>query len=391
MNTTTVPGHRTWLPAGKLFFIVFLLILTSCTPAPVARNTEATTEYTKNVKDAGVSEIPQAESSVKATPRKVPGTEVVIQSKREAKTEAAHDPLTGGLIHIVRSGDTVAKIAGQYLVRAEDVLAWNTIENPDYLPVGSKLVIKDPGSGPDPGGETEASAESEQNLDNTAYGWTYPAGSDVETMINQYRAYSRIPAPKNELMLTFDSGSSYKDYARQILDILKEKNVAITFFVTGTFLEQEPQTVQRMVQEGHTVGNHTLMHLNGPQVLAGESPEILTEDILEMEQNFRTLTGTDISPYLRPPDGYWSVRSLARYRDLGYTTLFWDLAYRDWEIEDQLPEEEALQLLKDQTRDGAIIMLHSISETNTKILGAYIDWAEKEGYTFVLPRDIFPE
>lgn len=317
--------------------------------------------------------------------------EVTILSPPETKQQIGYDPKTGGILHTVRPGDTVSKIATKYQVLVDEIIEWNALKDPDRLPAGSRLVIRTPGSAPLADLKTDEAGEPNDIPNNAAYGWSYPASDEVESLINSYGAYSRIPDAGRQLMLTFDCGYSYQDFARRIVDTLASKSVFATFFITGDFLESEAQTVRRMQKEGHVIGNHTQDHLIPPQVLAGETPEELTDDVVGLEVRYRDLTGTAIAPFLRPPEGSWSERSLKLYQDLGYTTLFWDLTYHDWEVDQQLPETEALQLLKQQTRDGAIILLHAISETNVKILGDYIDWALAEGYTFVLPTDIFTE
>ncbi len=395
MNTNTEKeiGQR---PLFIGIFVLLSVLLPACAALPAQQAmTQGSTPRAVQIEDnfASLAEAPDTESATQEVPTTQKAlTEVTIEAQSETEAQNGRvDPGTGGIIWTVRSGDTLSSIARSYKVRVSDLLAWNNLADPDVLPVGTKILIREPETVADMGDITITEAEKTNDaLDNTAYGWSYPAGNDVESLINQYGAYSRIPEPQKQLVLTFDCGYSFKDYTTRILDILQEKQVKATFFVTGSFLETEPDTIRRMLDEGHQVGNHTMMHLNPPLLLDSENPAALNEDVLSLEQAFEEVIGEKPARLLRPPEGTWSIRSLALYQEMGYTTLFWDLTYRDGETDKQLPEEEAMRLLTEHTRDGAVILLHAVSETNTKILNGYIDKMQANGYDFVQPRDVFP-
>lgn len=371
-------------------------IRTEETAAPAAAaEPEANTENQTEAAPATEAELfvrqtleEETEAPHTEPPPKKPGTEVTIHSEAQTEQPQRIDPQTGGIVHIVRPGDTLTSLASRYYVHTEDLLAWNRIPDPDRLAAGLRLVIREPGEPPD----TAQPAETEPALtrtDNSPYGWSYPAGDDAESLLNGYNAYSRIPGAEKQLLLTFDALAPKGDNASALLAILDEMEVPALFFVDADFLAGEPETVREMLADGHAVGNHTVEHLNPPEVLASVTPERLTEDVVGLEILFEEITGRKIDPYLRPPAGSWSERSLNLYRDLGYTTLFWDLSYKNRDPEQTPEAAEALELLQNQTRDGAILRLHTTHDTNLLILSEYIDWARAEGYTFARPADVF--
>ncbi len=105
----------------------------------------------------------------------------------------------------------------------------------------------------------------------------------------------------------------------------------------------------------------------------------------EMEDvavKFKEITGTDLAPYYRPPQGKYSISNLQMAKDLGYTTFFWSLAYVDWNQDAQPSHEEALEKLMGRVHPGAIVLLHSTSKTNGEILDEVLTKWEEMGYSF---------
>lgn len=380
------------------FMILFAIFLCACASQPPA-SLPKTAETELN------GEPMATESSlVKTATKQKALTEVVIQNpdtETNAITEHYEvEPLTEviatteDVFHTVVPGDTVYSLARKYETTPENIIVWNGLPDPDMLELGQSLVVgahyvETVVELVEPVTEKDHTFDTlTEGLDNSPYGWSYPASVDIESFINKYHAYSRIPAPNHQLILTFDCGYNYGNYVNRILDILEEKDVEAAFFITGSFLHDAPDTVHRMIADGHTVGNHTMMHLNGPEAIDKEGIAALVSDLRNLEEEYTTQTGTTIAKIARPPEGVWSEQMLSVYDHLGYTSFFWDLAYRDWEVENQMDPQDALRILKEQTRDGAVILLHAVSETNSLILGDYIDWAKSEGYRFVTTIEI---
>lgn len=226
------------------------------------------------------------------------------------------------------------------------------------------------------------------SLDNTRRGWPSPSTDSMEALIGKYGGISRLSRDSKDLVMTFDLGYAYKDYADRILDTLKEKKVKAYFFVTSAYLDAQPETAKRMLREGHIVGNHTQKHKIGPDLLAAGKEQEYRNDLLELERHFLEVTGQPIAPVWRPPEGVWSERSLAIAQSLGYSqTFLWDLAHYDWDPQEQPSNAKALSTLKDRTRPGGILLLHAVSRANKDVLAEYIDWAHAQGYRFITITD----
>ena len=180
------------------------------------------------------------------------------------------------------------------------------------------------------------------------------------------------------IYLTFDAGYE-NGCTEKILDTLKEKEVPAAFFLVGNYIEENQKLVKRMVAEGHTVGNHTMHH---PDMSAISEKEAFADELCQLEELFESVTATPMQKFYRPPQGKYSESNLKQAADLGYTTVFWSLAYVDWLENNQPTREEALNILNKRIHPGAIVLLHSTSRTNSKILAELIDGWKAQGYKF---------
>ena len=179
------------------------------------------------------------------------------------------------------------------------------------------------------------------------------------------------------LYLTFDAGYDNGNLSK-ILDILKEKDVKATFFVTGDFITREKVLLQRIVSEGHIVGNHTYHHKNITKLDSAK----IKEEIFLLNNAYKEVIGTDMPMYFRPPEGEFNKESLLIVKSLGYSTFFWSVAYDDWNTKQQKGVEYAYNKIMDNLHNGAIILLHTVSSDNANVLGKVIDDSRSLGYTF---------
>ena len=152
-----------------------------------------------------------------------------------------------------------------------------------------------------------------------------------------------------------------------------------TFFVVGHFLESAPEMVKRMVEEGHTVGNHTYHHYDMSKI---SDPAVFRKEMDDVRTLFQETTGTEMAMYYRPPQGKYSETNLQMAKDLGYATFFWSLAYVDWNVDAQPSHEEAFSKLTGRIHPGAVVLLHNTSKTNGEILDELLTKWEEMGYTF---------
>ena len=95
--------------------------------------------------------------------------------------------------------------------------------------------------------------------------------------------------------------------------------------------------------------------------------------------------------YYRPPQGTYSEENLRMAQELGYRTVFWSLAYVDWKQNDQPTAEYAFSKLLPRTHNGAVILLHSTSETNVEILDQLLTRWKDQGYRFASLDELFAD
>lgn len=207
---------------------------------------------------------------------------------------------------------------------------------------------------------------------------TQPVGNASTEDLAWYHAYYMGDGSEKVLYLTFDCGYENGN-TEPILDDLKKHNAPATFFVVGHFLETEPELVKRMVEEGHAVGNHTYHH---PDMSSISDMESFGNEVNDVAQLFREITGKELSPYYRPPQGKCNVRNLEMAEELGYYTIFWSLAYVDWNQDNQPSHEEAFDKLTTRVHPGAVVLLHNTSNTNGEILDELLTKWEEMGYSF---------
>jgi len=174
--------------------------------------------------------------------------------------------------------------------------------------------------------------------------------------------------------LTFDNGYE-AGYTAQILNVLKENNVKATFFITGHYLNTSADLVERMIAEGHIVGNHTVNHPSIPEL----NNEEIKKEITKLHTSVYEKFGYEMR-YLRPPRGEFSERTLNLTKSLGYTTVMWSVAYDDWDENKQGREEYAKEKIMSNIHNGAVILLHSNSKDNANILDYVIKEIKKQGY-----------
>jgi len=205
-----------------------------------------------------------------------------------------------------------------------------------------------------------------------------------QTAYGKYNTHFIGPDDKN-VYLTFDCGYEYTDpvtgvrQTEKILDVLKEKNVKAVFFVTKWYCVSAEDLVQRMIDEGHIVGNHTSNHPSMPSVSLDKN----VEEVMSLHNYVKEKFGYTMT-YFRPPSGEFSSRVLALVQSLGYKTVYWSFAYADWDTTKQMDIDTARSKILDSAHNGAIYLLHAVSTTNATLMGDIIDGLIEKGYTLKL-------
>jgi peptidoglycan-N-acetylmuramic acid deacetylase len=209
------------------------------------------------------------------------------------------------------------------------------------------------------------------------------AGKQLDDLTAKHGAFYKADPSKKELYLTFDNGYE-NGYTAKVLDVLKKEKVPATFFVTGHYLESEPELVKRMAEEGHIVGNHSWSHPDLTQM----SDERIREELEKVRAKTEELTGKKEMAYLRPPRGILSERTMAIAKDQGYTHVLWSLAYVDWKTDQQKGAQYAYDSIMKQIHPGAVLLLHTVSKDNADALENVLKDLKKQGYTFKSLNDL---
>ena len=208
------------------------------------------------------------------------------------------------------------------------------------------------------------------------------ANASIQEM-EKYNACYAEDTQEKVLYLTFDCGFENGN-TPAILDALKKHKARAAFFVVGNYLETSPDLVKRMIEEGHIVGNHSYHHPDMSQM----GKEEFSKELEEMEALYEQVTQTPMAKYYRPPQGKYSKSSLQLAKDLGYRTVFWSLAYVDWNVDAQPSKEEAFAKLTGRVHPGAVVLLHNTSKTNGEILDELLTKWEGMGYRFGTLEDL---
>lgn len=226
----------------------------------------------------------------------------------------------------------------------------------------------------------------------TSYGWGFSKNNNhiqpyigkYQEEINDTNSYYVGDKEKKEVYLTFDAGYDNGNLEK-ILNVLKEKDVQGTFFITGDFLNRFSDLVIKINDDGHIIGNHTWSHKNITKL----SSEEIENELLKVEKKFEEITGDKIDKYFRPPAGVFNKSSLNTIKDNGYNTIFWSIAYKDWETNKKGDVNYSVDSVIDNLHNGAIILLHTVSRENAEALPIIIDRIREEGYSIKSLNNLF--
>ena len=214
-----------------------------------------------------------------------------------------------------------------------------------------------------------------------------PIGTAGADQLGRYDAAYLGDTSEKVLYLTFDAGYE-NGCTEKILDTLKKHNVKAAFFLVGNYIQRNADLVRRMVQEGHTVGNHTMHH---PDMSKLSDFNAFSRELSDLAELYEQTVGQPMPRYYRPPQGIYSEENLKMAQQLGYRTVFWSLAYVDWNNDAQPSREQALSKLLPRTHPGAVVLLHSTSKTTAEILDELLTKWEEAGYRFGTVEELFPK
>ena len=228
-------------------------------------------------------------------------------------------------------------------------------------------------------------------INTKAAGWGYkknphhttPEIGLYKNMIDGTSSFYVGDTTKKVVYLTFDAGYDNGELSK-ILDTLKEKQVIGSFFLTGDFIDRFSDLTCRLSTDGHIVCNHSYGHKKIQNLTKNE----LKEDLEKLENAYYNLTGKQMVKYFRPPEGEFTKEALKNVQGLGYKTIFWSVAHYDWNVKNQPSTEKTINSILDNLHPGAIILLHTVSTSNSNSLGVIIDKIKDQGYTFKTVLDL---
>ena len=197
-----------------------------------------------------------------------------------------------------------------------------------------------------------------------------------QKLYEQYGGFCLDTSGEKVIYLTFDCGYE-NGCTGQILDTLKEKKVPAAFFVTLPNVKSNPDLIARMINEGHTVGNHSDTHPNFSTI----SRTRMVQEIQNLDNHLRTKFGYS-SPFFRFPEGACSVNALELVQSVGFKSVFWSSAYADWDVSNPKGKQYAYDTVTSRLHPGCVLLLHAVSYDNADALGDIIDYALSQGYTF---------
>ena len=212
-----------------------------------------------------------------------------------------------------------------------------------------------------------------------------PIGNASVSALKNYDAAYLGDTSEKVIYLTFDAGYE-NGCTEKILDTLKAHNVPAAFFLVGNYIERNADLVRRMVNEGHTVGNHTMHHYDMSKL---PDKAAFSKELTDLEALFQAVTGQEMAKYYRPPQGIYSEENLKMAQEMGYKTVFWSLAYVDWNNDAQPTKDQAFAKLLPRIHNGAVVLLHSTSQTNAEILDELLTKWEEMGYRFGTLDELF--
>ncbi len=179
-----------------------------------------------------------------------------------------------------------------------------------------------------------------------------------------------------KIAITFDDGP-HPYYTEQLLDGLKERGVVATFFVTGEHAQLHPDIIERMVEEGHLVGNHTYSHIQ----LTKSNRETFKEELVKTNEILKEITGKDVQ-YVRPPYGSWDK---SFEKELNMFPVLWNVDPLDWCSKNV---SCIVEKIVKKAGENDIILMHDYYETSVTAALKAIDELLEEGYTFVTVEEI---
>lgn len=190
--------------------------------------------------------------------------------------------------------------------------------------------------------------------------------------------YNDINSKEKVIYLTFDAGYENGN-VEKIVDILNDENVKGAFFILDNLIIKNPELVQKMIDTGHIVANHTMSHKDMSKM---KSIDEFKAELESLEKLYFETFKEEMPRYYRPPEGRFNENNLKWARELGYKTIMWSFAYADWDNGKQPRAKYAIAKIRDNIHNGEVMLLHPTSSTNAEILKEIIVELKNQGFRF---------
>lgn len=361
------------------------------TPTPTIAPTPTTTVIGWNERETGRQYVDADNNLLMSTKKTIDGQTYFFDEKGFVRTGWYNNEKDGATYYLGEDGAMVAGITtvvdgveqvfdeeGKWLGTAEEVAAKAPTATP--TPTPPQLPTETPVIEDDKYSQYSTKAEGwwfERKADHSqSTAWGYDTKYKFEQN-NTFYVDKTVSDDDKVIYLTFDCGYE-NGYTDEILDTLKKHNAQAVFFVTKSYIRDAKDLVVRMKEEGHLVGNHTVTHPN----LANCTTEKVVKELTECADYMKEKTGYSMDPFMRPPEGAYSEKSLQITQDLGYKTILWSIAYLDWDTANQPGKDYVVDHFTKYHHNGAIPLIHVVSESNMQALDDVLTMLENEGYRF---------
>ncbi|MDU0204202.1 polysaccharide deacetylase family protein [Paenibacillus sp. MAH-36] len=228
--------------------------------------------------------------------------------------------------------------------------------------------------------------------DKTPYSWYYMKKKtgqvpDFPKETKSYTADQKAVwvGTGKKVYLTIDAGGPLIE-VDLMLKSLKENGVKANFFISGNNIKSNPDYLKRVVADGHFVANHTMTHKDFNEL----SDDQIRKEITDFEALYKKITGKEVEKYFRFPYGHYNMHNLSLVSSMGYTSVFWSTAMRDWEPRENGAEDPYNDIMNN-LHDGNVILMHQGSLENMQALARICKEIKKKGYEFALVNDLQPK
>jgi len=361
------------------------------TPTPTIAPTPTTTVVGWNERETGRQYVDADNNLLMSTKKTIDGQTYFFDEKGFVRTGWYNNEKDGETYYLGEDGAMVAGVTtvvdgveqvfdeeGKWLGTAAEVAAKAPTATP--TPTPPQLPTQTPVIEDDKYSQYSTKAEGwwfERKTDHSqSTAWGYDTKYKFEQN-NTFYVDKTVSDDDKVIYLTFDCGYE-NGYTDEILDTLKKHNAKAVFFVTQTYIRDATDLVLRMKEEGHLVGNHTVTHPN----LANCTTEKVVKELTDCANYMKEKTGYSMDPFMRPPEGAYSEKSLQITQDLGYKTILWSIAYLDWDTANQPGKDYVVDHFTKYHHNGAIPLIHVVSESNMQALDDVLTMLENEGYRF---------